>query len=166
MEDAVPRPDEAEVALGTAIAGIVEKQRAFAAAGTARDVAFRRDRLRQLKSVLKQNESRLFEAIAADMRKSPFESYLTELGLVYHEIDEAIARVAAWSRPQRRSTGIMNWPASGRIVPEPFGVTLVIGAWNYPYQLTLAPLVAARATPASSSRANCPPGPRRRWHRC
>jgi aldehyde dehydrogenase (NAD+) len=63
--------------------------------------------------------------------------------LVYHEIDEAMAKVGRWSQPQRVRTGIVNFPASSWIIPEPLGVTLVIGAWNYPYQLTLAPMIAA-----------------------
>jgi aldehyde dehydrogenase (NAD+) len=141
MTDASPPP----AATLAAIPRLVAAQQAFALSGRARDVAFRRDQLRRLKAVLKAGEGRLFEAIRADMRKSPFEAYLTELGLVYHEIDEAIARVGAWSRPRRVPTGLMNWPATSRIIPEPLGAALVIGAWNYPYQLTLAPLVAAMA---------------------
>lgn len=123
----------------------VEAQHVFAREGHAKDIAFRKKQLKRLREVLKSNEDFLFDAVFADVRKSRFEAYLAELALVYHEIDEAIASVARWSRPRRVATGIVNFPARSRIVPEPLGVSLVIGAWNYPYQLTLAPLVAALA---------------------
>ncbi len=127
------------------IPGKVAAQQAFALGGAAHDIGFRKEQLARLKAVVKANEDALFAAIYSDIRKSRFEAYLTELGLVYHEIDEAIAKVGRWSRPKRVPTGIANLPARSVIIPEPFGVALVIGAWNYPYQLTLAPLVAAMA---------------------
>lgn len=125
------------------IQATVHAHHAFALSGQAKNVEFRRSQLIKLKSVLKANETLLFDAVFADVKKSRFEAYLTELALVYHEIDEAIAKVDRWSRPQRVRTGIVNFPASSWIIPEPLGVTLVIGAWNYPYQLTLAPMIAA-----------------------
>jgi aldehyde dehydrogenase (NAD+) len=121
----------------------VEAQRAFAQAGAAKNVGFRKQQLAHLRRVLKFNEELLSDAIYADVKKSKFECYLTELGLVYQEIDEALANVERWSRPQRISTGLMNFPGRSFVIPEPLGVALVIGAWNYPYQLTLEPLVAA-----------------------
>jgi aldehyde dehydrogenase (NAD+) len=122
---------------------IVAAQHAFALQGKSKDVGFRKRQLVHLKQILKANETLLFDAVYADVKKSKFESYLTELGLVYHEIDEAISKLGSWSRPKKVPTGIMNFPASSYVIPEPLGVTLVIGAWNYPYQLTLAPMVAA-----------------------
>lgn len=127
----------------TAIQAKVTAQHAFALGGLAKSVEFRRSQLTKLKEILKSNETLLFDAVFADVKKSKFEAYLTELALVYHEIDEAIEKVSRWSRPQRVRTGIVNFPASSWILPEPLGVTLVIGAWNYPYQLTLAPMIAA-----------------------
>jgi aldehyde dehydrogenase (NAD+) len=121
----------------------VEAQRAFATEGTPKDVTYRKRQLAHLKHVLKANENLLFDAIYADVKKSKFETYMTELGLVYQEIDEAISTLERWSRPRKVSTAIVNFPASSYIIPEPLGVTLVIGAWNYPYQLTLAPVVGA-----------------------
>jgi aldehyde dehydrogenase (NAD+) len=121
----------------------VEAQRAFAQTGTAKNVGYRKQQLAHLRRVLKFNEKLLSDAIYADVKKSRFECYLTELGLVYQEIAEAMANVERWSRPQRISTGLMNFPASSHVIPEPLGVALVIGAWNYPYQLTLEPMIAA-----------------------
>jgi aldehyde dehydrogenase (NAD+) len=121
----------------------VEAQRAFAFVGKAKDVGYRKRQLAHLRHVLKANEKLLSDAIYADVRKSKFECYITELGLVYQEIDEAISNLERWSRPKRISTGFMNFPASSVLIPEPLGVALVIGAWNYPYQLTLEPMISA-----------------------
>lgn len=127
------------------IHSVVEKQRAFAAAGTAKDINFRKQQLHQLKRIIKENEDLLYEAIHKDIKKSKFETYLTELALVYQEIDEAIKRVSKWAKPKKVKTNLANQPGKSFIIPEPYGTTLIIGAWNYPYQLTFAPLVAAMA---------------------
>src|SRR5262249_4281935 len=70
---------------------------------------------------------------------------LTELYIVYDEIKVAIQELRDWAAPRGVETDALNAPATSTIRPEPLGVSLVIGPWNYPYQLTLAPLVAAIA---------------------
>ncbi|ARM33178.1 aldehyde dehydrogenase [Legionella longbeachae] len=124
---------------------VVEAQRKFAMAGQAKKILFRKQQLQKLKDILKQKEQELFQALYADIKKSQFETYLTELALIYHEIDKAIKYVAKWSKPIKIRTGLVNQPGKSFILPEPYGTTLIIGAWNYPYQLTLSPLVAAIA---------------------
>lgn len=124
---------------------VVEAQRKFAMAGQAKKILFRKQQLQKLKDILKQKEQELFQALYADIKKSQFETYLTELALIYHEIDKAIKYVAKWSNPIKIRTGLVNQPGKSFILPEPYGTTLIIGAWNYPYQLTLSPLVAAIA---------------------
>jgi aldehyde dehydrogenase (NAD+) len=127
----------------TTIQQAVDAQRAFALIGHAKDVAYRKRQLALLRQALKANESLLFDAIYADVRKSRFECYISELGLIYQEIDEAISNLERWSRPRTVSSGLMNFPARSHVIPEPLGVTLIIGAWNYPYQLTLEPVIGA-----------------------
>lgn len=124
---------------------VVEAQRKFAAAGQAKDINFRKQQLRKLKDILKKNEQILYQAIYADIKKSKFETYLTELAMVYHELDLSIKKVGQWARPKAVRTELVNKPGNSFILSEPYGATLIIGAWNYPYQLTLAPLVAAMA---------------------
>ncbi|EQC45019.1 aldehyde dehydrogenase (NAD) family protein [Bacteriovorax sp. BSW11_IV] len=124
---------------------IVEKQREFADKGDSKNVSFRIQLLLKLKKVLKENEQELNEAIYKDVKKSAFETYLTELSVVYHEIDFAVKNLKKWAKPVRVKTGIANFPASSKIIHEPLGTTLIIGAWNYPYQLVLNPAVAALA---------------------
>lgn len=95
--------------------------------------------------MLRHNEKRMEEAIFADFSKSAFDNYSTELALLYVEIDFALKNISQWSARQKVRTNIVNFPARSYIIPEPLGVTLVIGAWNYPYQLSFAPAIAAIA---------------------
>ncbi|WP_341905828.1 aldehyde dehydrogenase [Fluviicola taffensis] len=124
---------------------ILEKQRAFFNSNQTKDLNFRIDQLQRLKTLLLSNQNRLNEAIYADFGKSPFETFTNEFGLVYLDIDEACSKLKKWAKWKRVRTNWVNFPAKSYIIPEPLGVSLVIGAWNYPYQLALAPVVAAIA---------------------
>lgn len=124
---------------------IVEEQRKFAAAGEAKNIDFRKQQLQKLKTIIKQNEQLLSEALYADIKKSQFETYLTELAMIYHELDQAIKSVQKWAKPKAKRTELVLQPGKSFILPEPYGTTLIIGAWNYPYQLTLSPLISAMA---------------------
>ena len=110
-----------------------------------KDVKFRISQLKKFRDVLKKNEKLLDDAIYNDFKKSSFENYATELSLIYHEINLAINNVKDWSTKIRVATNLANLPGSSYIIPEPLGVTLTIGAWNYPYQLSLLPAVPAIA---------------------
>jgi len=124
---------------------IIENQRTFFNTLVTKDIQFRRKQLKTLHKALKDNEQLLHEAIYKDFKKSEFDSYTTELALLYKDIREARKMISKWARKERVSTGIINFPASSYIVPEPLGVCLVIGAWNYPCQLSFAPVIAAIA---------------------
>jgi aldehyde dehydrogenase (NAD+) len=121
----------------------LKAQRTLFNSNITKDIKYRKAQLALLKHTLKSNESALFDAIYQDFRKSPFETYATELSMIYHEIDLAIKQLDKWAKPQRVTTDFANFPAKSYIYPEPLGTVLVIGAWNYPYQLSLAPVVAA-----------------------
>ncbi len=127
------------------IQDIYTKQKAFFNSNTTKDIHFRIAQLKKLKEVLKENENVLYQAIYEDFGKSEFETYLTELSLIYHEISLLIKNIKKWSKPQRVSSGLANFPAKSYIISEPLGTTLVIGAWNYPYQLSLLPALTALA---------------------
>ena len=124
---------------------IVTNQRAFFSTHATKDIHFRRKQLKTLENALKQNEGLLHDAIYKDFKKSEFDNYSTELSLLYKDIKEARKMIFKWARKEKVSTGILNFPASSYIIPEPLGVCLVIGAWNYPYQLSFAPVIAAIA---------------------
>ncbi len=127
------------------IQDIYTKQKAFFNSNTTKDIHFRIAQLKKLKEVLKENENILYQAIYKDFGKSEFETYLTELSLIYHEISLLIKNIKKWSKAQRVSSGWANFPAKSYILSEPLGTTLVIGAWNYPYQLSLLPALTALA---------------------
>lgn len=121
------------------------KQQDFFNTNKTKEVSFRIQQLKKFKNLLKENENLLFKAIEEDFSKSEFETYVTELALLYHEINLLIKNTERWSKRQRVATGLANFPASSYIIPEPLGVTLIIGAWNYPYQLSLVPAITSLA---------------------
>lgn len=124
---------------------LIDQQRAFFNTNRTKDTDFRIEQLQRLKTLLVSNQNRLNEAIYADFKKSPFETFTNEFGLVFLDIDEACSKLKKWSKRKRVRTNWVNFPAKSYIIPEPLGVSLVIGAWNYPYQLSFAPVIAAIA---------------------
>ncbi len=113
------------------IAAIMERQRAAFDSGLTRDLAWRRAQLAALERMTVENEAEM--------------ACTAEIDLVSSEAALARKQVARWSRPQRTSTPLAIQPGKSFIESAPYGVTLIIGAWNYPFQLVLAPLVGAIA---------------------
>lgn len=101
--------------------------------------------LKQIKFLLQKNEPQMHEAIFMDFKKSEIENYMTELGAIYHEIDIACRKLKSWSKSKRVRTNLLNFPSKNFIYPEPLGVCLIIGAWNYPYNVSILPLISAIA---------------------
>lgn len=124
---------------------ILAKQRAFFRSHQTRDLAFRKQQLRKLKSLIKSNEELLCDAIYKDFGKSKFDVFTTELAIVLQDIDYYLKHLGRLAKPKSVRTNLAAQIASSKIYSEPLGCTLVIGAWNYPFQLSLAPLVAAIA---------------------
>ncbi|KGE13453.1 aldehyde dehydrogenase family protein [Sphingobacterium deserti] len=127
------------------IASIFKLQKDFFNSHQTKDIDFRKDMLVKLKHILKTNEDQLYDAIYKDFRKGKFETFLTELNLVYNEIDFFLKNLKKLSKPKKVKTALNLQPGKSYIHYDPLGVTLVIGAWNYPYQLTLSPVVSAIA---------------------
>lgn len=124
---------------------IMERQKAFFNTNVTKSIPFRIQALQKLKQVLQENEEKLDLAIYVDFKKSSFENYITEISLLYNDIDEAIKKLHKWAKPQKVKTNLVNFPAKSYVIPEPLGVSLIIGAWNYPYQLSFAPVIPAIA---------------------
>ena len=127
------------------IKDFVTQQQDFFNSNKTKNVNFRIEQLKKVKKILKENESLLYKAIYEDFGKSEFDTYLSELSLLYHEINNCIKNTEKWSKRKKVSSGLVNFPARSYIIPEPLGVTLVIGAWNYPYQLSLIPAITSLA---------------------
>ena len=124
---------------------IVKKQKAFYRSGATLDLKFRREMLQKMSSGLKKWEHALQEALWKDLHKSAEEAYMTEIGLVYGEIDDAIKHLGRWARRRRVCSPVTVMSSKSYIVREPLGNTLIVAPWNYPVQLLLSPLVGAIA---------------------
>ncbi|MFP4547612.1 MAG: aldehyde dehydrogenase [Fidelibacterota bacterium] len=124
---------------------IVALQKDFFQSNKTKDISFRRSQLLKLRRVLQENESALMTAIYKDFKKSEFDTFTNEFLLLYEDIKEALKKLKKWSKRKRVCTNLVNFPAKSYIIPEPYGVSLIIGAWNYPYQLSLAPVIPAIA---------------------
>jgi aldehyde dehydrogenase (NAD+) len=122
----------------------LEQQRFYYSQQT-KSLSFRREMLLKLKNLLQENTALLNKAIFDDFGKSEIETHTTELGFVYRQIDYYLQHLEELAAPKRVKTGIESLPGSSFICSDPLGCTLIIGAWNYPYQLCLAPAVAALA---------------------
>ena len=122
-----------------------EKQKEFYSTGETKNIDFRINNLKKLKKIIKDNEEKIIEAIKKDLGKAPFETYATEIGLVYEELNIHIKNIRKWARREKKRSPIVHFPAKSYVYKEPYGVTLIIGPFNYPIQLILAPLVAAIA---------------------
>ena len=123
----------------------VENLRGTFRSGRTRPYAWRVKQLGALKKFLTERESEIDQALWADLRKGHFEATVSEQGLVIGEIDFTLKHLKNWMQPKRASTPLIDQPGQCRIVADPLGVVLIIGAWNYPVNLLLAPLVGAIA---------------------
>ncbi|WP_316750251.1 aldehyde dehydrogenase family protein [Pedobacter gandavensis] len=103
------------------------------------------DKLNALKSSIEAYEKEIYAALKSDLRKSEFESAITEIVFIYSEIDFAIKHLSSWMRPVKVGKTITALMAKNRIYYEPKGVCLIISPWNYPFQLMMAPLISAIA---------------------
>ena len=126
-------------------ADILQQQKTFFNTHATKDLNFRKAQLQKLKKVVKSNEKLLYDAIYQDFGKSEFETFGTEISFIYKDIDYYLKNLKSFAKPKSVLTNIVNQMGSSKIVFEPLGNCLVIGAWNYPYQLTLTPVIAAIA---------------------
>lgn len=127
------------------ISDIVSAQRNYFYKGFTRNIAFRKNALQKLEKALNENEIILAAALKQDLHKSTFESYMTEIGLLKDELSYTIKHLEQWTAKQYKRTPISQFYASSFVLPEPFGVALIMSPWNYPFLLTLTPLIGAIA---------------------
>ncbi|MBD2439434.1 aldehyde dehydrogenase [Nostoc sp. FACHB-110] len=128
----------------TNITGLIQKQRDFFQTGKTQEISFRLEKLRTLKQAIAENEQAILQALYADLHKPEFETYATEISLV-KEITHAIKHLTSWTKPKKAEVPLEFFSYSAKIYPEPLGVVLIIGPWNYPFNLIISPLVGAIA---------------------
>lgn len=124
---------------------LVSKQRQFFRSGMTKNIDYRIGTLHKLRSAIASYENQIIEALKADLNKSEFEAYSTEIGYVLEEIRFTLKHLHTWVKPEKVRTPLTHFGSRSYIYPEPYGVALIIAPWNYPFQLTLAPLVGAIA---------------------
>lgn len=127
------------------IKDIVNSQREYFYSGETAEISFRLNALKTLERAIKAYEQQIFEALKKDLNKSPFETYMTEIGIVLDEIKYISKNLKSWCRNKRVKTPLSHFKSTSYIISEPYGVALILSPWNYPFQLTIAPLLGAIA---------------------
>ena len=124
---------------------IIEEQRKFFASGATLDIDFRISKLKLLKDTIKQYEKEISCALKQDLGKSEFESFMCEIGLVYDELSYMLKNISSLAAEKNVHTPLVNFASRSFTKPTPYGNTLIISPWNYPFLLTMDPLIDAIA---------------------
>ncbi len=127
------------------VQNLVSSQKAYFFSGATRSVAFRKKQLKLLKEAVKKKEHEIMDALKKDLNKGEFEAYLTEIGFFYSELKDIEKNMDYWAAPQKQKSPLFHTGSTSYIYKDPYGVTLIISPWNYPFQLALTPLIGAIA---------------------
>ena len=125
---------------------VIDKQRNFFGTGKTKDISFRIEQLKLLKKAIVDNKEAILKALQSDLNKPEFEAYGLEIAFCLEEINNALKNINNWTKPKKIKAPITQFLSTAKIYSEPLGVVLIIGPWNYPFQLVIAPLVAAIAS--------------------
>ena len=124
---------------------IVQNQRDFFYSDASKSVNFRINSLKKLYDVIFQRQDEIEEALQADLNKSGFEAYVSEVGMILDELRYTIKHLKKWTKIKSVGTPLLHFLSRSFIISEPFGVVLIMSPWNYPFLLTLSPLIGALA---------------------
>jgi aldehyde dehydrogenase (NAD+) len=136
---------EQQTSKSQTVPAVVARLRASFDSGRTRPLEYRQEQLAGLARFLNERESEIESAIHQDLGRPSIEIYASETALVASELALTRKKLRSWAKPQRVPTSLVGQPGTSRIYHEPLGVVLIIGPWNYPLQLVLAPLVGAIA---------------------
>jgi aldehyde dehydrogenase (NAD+) len=132
-------------ASGSAVAETVARLRQTFATGRTRDLKWRKEQLLALKQLMVENESKVADALEKDLGRSPFEAWLVDVASTTGEAAYAAKNVGKWAKRSHRLLELSQLPGRGWVEHEPYGTVLIIGAWNFPFALTLGPAAGAIA---------------------
>ncbi|TWX52778.1 aldehyde dehydrogenase family protein [Colwellia hornerae] len=124
---------------------LLTKHRQYFDTNVTRDILWRKQQLQAIKNLVIENEKEILQALQDDLAKPTLEAWITEISYITSDVDHTYKHLKKWAKPSRVSTPIVVQPGKSFIKPEPQGTVLIIGAWNYPLQLVLAPLIAVIA---------------------
>jgi aldehyde dehydrogenase (NAD+) len=124
---------------------LIGNHRAFFASGITRELSFRVEQLKALRKAIIDHETAIFEALKRDLNKPAFEAYGGDMAIVINEIDYTLKHLRSWAKPKKVKTPLVYFPSSSFTVPEPYGLALIVGPWNFPFQLLFGPLAGAMA---------------------
>ena len=124
---------------------IAQQQRDYFLTGSTLDYQFRSQQLARLEKIIRENENQLLKALKNDLGKSEAQAYSSEIGIFYKEIKEAQKNLFAWMKPRKTSDGLISFPSHNTVHSCPYGTSLIISPWNYPFQLAFNPLVGSMA---------------------
>ena len=141
-ESVVPAPTSASA---PDVAGTVARLRQTFVTGRTRSVDWRKQQLRALEKMMVENEAAIADALEQDLDRKPFEAWLADSASTAGEARYAAKNVGKWMKRKHRLLELAQLPGRGWLEYEPYGTVLVIGAWNYPFYLTLGPAVGAIA---------------------
>ncbi|WP_235864085.1 aldehyde dehydrogenase [Sutcliffiella halmapala] len=133
------------ISLDEAVVHRLKVHKEYFETGETKDVAFRIKQLELLKKAIIENEKELNEALAADLGKSAFEAYASEIGYVLDSISFFIKNVKSWAKIRKVKTPLVHVGSKSFVYPEPYGTVLIVGPFNYPFQLVIEPLIGALA---------------------
>ena len=129
--------------LSKVVADLHKKQQDFFESQVTRPNTFRIKKLKALRKEINLRETEIRDALYMDMKKSAFEAMTSETVLVEKEISLMIKMLPLWNKKRKVKSSLINFPSRDYITPEPYGNTLMISPWNYPFQLAITPLVGA-----------------------
>ncbi|MBN6885996.1 aldehyde dehydrogenase (NAD+) [Cytobacillus horneckiae] len=124
---------------------VIQKQRLYFSKGETKELSFRISALEKLQKLIKTHEQDIMVALKEDLNKTEFDSYLTEIAVLIEEIKFTLKNIQKWAKPRKVKSSLSTFGSKSFIYPEPYGVTLIISPWNYPFQLAMAPLIGSIA---------------------
>ncbi|MBC8062139.1 MAG: aldehyde dehydrogenase [Clostridiaceae bacterium] len=129
----------------TTVDNMLKEHKKFFHTGETRNIDYRISALKKLKAMIKKYDKDIVNALNKDLGKSEFEAYSTEVGFVLDSIGNFVKHLKRWSRTKKVRIPIHQFPSKGYIIYEPYGTVLIIGPFNYPFQLLIEPLIGAVA---------------------